>query len=83
MIPVNVIIPAARAPKICCTAETESCRRSPSPTRSSRSGSVSASVIATTFVASTGTHMAEASQMRARKKRRPLTARPPGAGPGW
>ena len=67
--PVKVIMPAASAPKICCAAAAVIGGLTPSPRCSSRTGSASASTTATTFVASTGTHIAEASQRRSRRNR--------------
>ena len=67
--PANVIMPAASAPKICCAAPMLIGGRSPSSSRRSSIGSSSASAIAPRFAASTGTHIADASQRRARNAR--------------
>ena len=67
--PVNVIMPPASAPKIACADEPASGRASWSPRCSSRIGRPMPSATATTFAASTGTHIAELSQMRRRNRR--------------
>ena len=68
-IPVKVIIPPASAPKIACADATVSGSACSSPSCSSRSGRPIASTTATTFAASTGTHIADASRIRSRKRR--------------
>ena len=67
--PVNVIMPAASAPKICSAAAARSggCRQSRSARRAPAAPSASAT--AATFAASTGTHIAEPSRMRSRNRR--------------
>jgi hypothetical protein len=69
VMPANAIIPAASAPKISCAALTLTGSRPPSSKCRSSTGRKSASAIAARFAASTGTHIADASQIRARNRR--------------
>lgn len=68
-IPVNVIMPPARAPKIACTAPATIGRLSLSPRCWSKTGRQIAKTTAITLAASTKTHIAELSQMRSRNRR--------------